>query len=156
MCTKDRIQGIRRYIRLLKGTDATLKDELPPRPHTSASAGELPQLVRHGPKSRNPPLGAEDSRDVSAVYAAMAAKRKKIPQAPKCLLPIPGTGEEKEGSSEGITLDLRGMNLTDDEARLMHSVLLGDTRRTSQKGWKWMTAHSSWRISWRFGEKHKV
>ena len=25
----------------------------------------------------------------------------------------------KEGSSEGITLDLRGMNLTDDEARLM-------------------------------------
>lgn len=116
MCTKDRIQGIRRYIRLLKGTDATLKDELPPRPHTSASAGELPQLVRHGPKSRNPPLGAEESRDVSAVYAAMAAKRKKIPQAPKCLLPIPGTGEEKEGSSEGITLDLRGMNLTNDEA----------------------------------------
>lgn len=113
MCTKDRIQGIRRYIRQLNGTNATMKEDLPPRPHTTA-ARELPRLVRHGPRIKEPPRGAEESRDVSVVYAAVAAKRKKIPQAPKCLLPVPGFDEEKD--DEGQVLDLRGMNLTDDEA----------------------------------------
>eukprot|EP00435_Cladocopium_sp_Y103_P019226 s860_g4.t1 len=117
MCTKDRIQGIRRYIRQLNGSNATMKDDLPPRPHTTASAGELPRLVRHGPRIRDPPRGAEESRDVSVVYAAVAAKRKKIPQAPKCLLPVPGLNDDEKDDTEGQVLDLRGMNLTDDEAR---------------------------------------
>ena len=112
MCTKDRIQGIRRYIRQLNGTSATMKEDLPPRPHTTAS-GELPRLVRHGPRIKDPPRGAEEYQDVSVVYAAVAAKRKKIPQAPKCLLPVPSNDEKDD---EGQILDLRGMNLTDDEA----------------------------------------
>jgi len=69
--------------------------------------------VRHGPRIKDPPRGAEEYQDVSVVYAAVAAKRKKIPQAPKCLLPVP-TNDEKD--DEGQILDLRGMNLTDDEA----------------------------------------
>lgn len=81
------------------------------RSHAFRALKHEPEVARLGPKQlRVAPRGAEDFRDVSVVYAAVAAKRKKIPQAPKCLLPL------SDADEEGIQLDLRGMNLTDDEA----------------------------------------
>lgn len=116
LCENEGIQGIRRYIRHICKNDLGLKADLSQELRTRS---ELPSLPRCGPKTRIAPPGAEESRTVSTVYAAMAARRKKIPQAPKCLLPvppIPGALVEVAEKEDAMNLDLRGMNLLDDEA----------------------------------------